>query len=59
MKQTSPSLLDSNFIKEIIKMLKELRNIIDTNEDYCDKELETMQMNQSTLDNSIAKTKPI
>ena len=38
-------------------MLKELRKIIDKNADHCNKELETIKMNQSEIDNSIDKIK--
>ena len=38
-------------------MLKELRKIINRNADHCNKELETIKMNQSKLDNSIAEIK--
>ena len=38
-------------------MLKELRKIIDRNADHCKKELKTIKMNQSKLDNSIAEIK--
>ena len=38
-------------------MLKELRKIINKNEDHCNKELETMKVNQSKLDNSITRIK--
>ena len=40
-------LLDHKFKKEIIKMLKELRKMIDRNADHCNKELETIKTNQS------------
>ena len=51
------SLLDPEFKKETIKMLKELRKIIKRNADHSNKEIETMKMNQSKLDNSIAEIK--
>ena len=35
------SLLEPQFKKEVIKMLKELGKIINRNADHCDKELET------------------
>ena len=38
-------------------MLKELRKIIDTSADNCNKELETIKMNRSKLDNSTAEIK--
>ena len=48
------SLLDPKFKKEVIKMLKELRKIIDRNAHHCNKELEAIKRNQTMLDNSIA-----
>ena len=41
----------------IMKILKELRQIIERNADHCNKEVKTIKMNQSKLDNSIAKVK--
>ena len=38
-------------------MLKELRKLINTNTDHCNKELVTIKMNQSKLDKSIAEIK--
>ena len=38
-------------------MLKELRKIIDRNADHCNKELETIKMNQSKVVNSIDEIK--
>ena len=49
------SLLDPEFKKEVIKMLKELRKIIDRNAEYCNKGVESIKRNQSKLDNSIAE----
>ena len=51
-------LLDHKFKKEIIKMLKELRKMIDRNADHCNKELECRPLSmaqekkicQSTID---------
>ena len=40
------SLPDPKFKKVIIKMLTELRRIIDRKADCCNKELETVKMNQ-------------
>ena len=40
-------------------MFKKLRKIINRNADHCSKELETIKKNQSKLDNSFAKIKPI
>ena len=40
------SLLDPEFKKEVIKMLKELKKIINRNADHCNKELETIKRNQ-------------
>ena len=40
------SLIDTEFKKEVMKMLKELRKVIDRNSDYCKKELETVRRNQ-------------
>ena len=51
------SLLDSEFKKEVIKILKELRKAIDRNADYCKKELETIKRNQVKLENAFAKIK--
>ena len=49
--------LDPKFKKVAIKMLTELRKIIDRNRDHCNKELETIKMNWSKKDNSTAKMK--
>ena len=48
---------DTDFKMEAIKMLKELRKIIDRNTDDCNKELEATKRNQSKLDNPIAEIK--
>ena len=45
-------LLDPKFKKVVIKMLTELRKIINRNTDHCNKELEAIKMNQSKIDNS-------
>ena len=45
------SLLDPKFKKEVVKVLPELRKIIDRNVDHCNKELETIKMNQPEIDN--------
>lgn len=44
MKQTSSSILDLKFKKEVRKMLKELIKTINKNKDPYSKELETMKM---------------
>ena len=41
------SLLDPEFKKEVIIVLKELRKIINRNGDHCNKELETIKRSQS------------
>ena len=41
------SLLDSEFEKQVIKTLKELRKTINRNADHCNRELETIKRNQS------------
>ena len=51
------SLPDTEFRTEVIKMLKELRKIINRNTDHFNKELKTINRNQSKLDNSVAKVK--
>ena len=51
------TLLDPKFKKKIIKMLKELRKMIDGNADHCNKELESIKKNQSKLDSSIGEIK--
>ena len=38
-------------------MLKELRKITNKNSNHCNKELKTIKMNQSKIDNSIAEIK--
>ena len=38
-------------------MLTELRNIFKRNADHCNKELETIKMNQSKIDNSVTEIK--
>ena len=38
------SIIDTQFKKEIIKILKELKKAINTNVDYCKKELATIRM---------------
>ena len=55
------SLLDTDFKKEIMKILKELRRAIDKNAEHCKNELETIRKSQEKLekliglDNSWAK----
>jgi len=51
------SLPDTEFRTEVIKMLKELRKIINRNTDHFNKELKTINRNRSKLDNSVAKVK--
>ena len=45
------SLLDPNFKKEVIKMVMKLRKIVNRSVNHCHKELRTIKMNQSELDN--------
>ena len=40
------SLLHPKFKKEVIKMLKKSRKIIDRNADHCNKEIEAIKINQ-------------
>ena len=40
------SLIDTEFKKEVMQILKELRKAIDRNADYCQKELQTIRRNQ-------------
>ena len=49
------SLIDTNFRKEVMKILEELRKAINRNADYCKKELETIKGNQEKLENSFAE----
>ena len=51
------SLIDTDFKKEIMKILKELRKAIDRNAEYCKKELETIKRNQEKLENSFSEMK--
>ena len=51
------SLIDTKFKKEIMKILKELRKVINRNADYYKKELETIRRSQEKLENSFAETK--
>ena len=51
------SLIDTEFKKELMKILKESRKATDRNEDYCKKELETIRRSQEKLENSFAKMK--
>ena len=60
MKETSPISRDPEIKKEVIeviKILKELRKAISRNADHCNKELETIKRSQSKLDSSIAEIK--
>ena len=52
------SLIDSEFKKEIIKILKKLRMTIERNADYCKRKLETIRRSQEKLQNSFTETKP-
>ena len=63
MKQTSGSLTDTKFKKEIVKILKvlrvpmkELRANMNSNADYFRKELEYIRRSQEILENSFAET---
>lgn len=49
------SLLNPEFKKEVIKILKELRKNINRNADHYYKELERIKVNSSKLDNSILR----
>ena len=51
------SLTDTEFKKEIMKILKELRMIINGKADYYKKKLETIRRNQEKLENSFSKMK--
>ena len=51
------SLIDTEFKKEVMKILKELRKAVNRSADYCKKELETIRRSQEKLENSFAKTK--
>ena len=50
-------LIDTDFKKEIMKILTELRKAINRNAEYCKKELETIKRNQEKLENSFAEMK--
>ena len=50
------SLIDTNFTKWVMKILKELRKAVNRNADYFKWELETMR-SQEKLQNSFVKTK--
>ena len=47
------SLLDTDFKKEIMKILKELRRAIDKNAEHCKNELETIRKSQEKLEKLI------
>ena len=49
------SLTDTEFKKEVLKILKELREDINSNADSSRKELENIRRNQEKLDNSFAE----
>ena len=48
--------IDTEFKKEVIKILKELRRTINRNADHCNKDLE-MIMSHSKLDKSVTDVK--
>ena len=48
------SLIDTEFKKKVMKILKELRKAINRNADYYKKELETISRSQEKLENSFA-----
>ena len=49
------SLIDTRFIKETVKILKELRADMNSNADYFRKELENIRRSQEKLENSFAE----
>ena len=49
------SLIDTEFKKEIVKILKELRMDINSDADYLGKELENIRRSQEKLENSFAE----
>lgn len=49
------SLTDTEFNKDIMKTLKELRKVINTNADYYKRELEKITKSQGKLENSLLK----
>ena len=51
------SLIDTEFKKEVMKILKKLRKAINRNAEECKKELETIKRNQEKLENSFAEMK--
>ena len=51
------SLTDFEFKREIVKILKELRENINSNADSLRKELETIKRSQGKLENSFAEVK--
>ena len=51
------SLINTDFKKEIMKILKELRKAVKWNTDYSKKELETRKRSWEKLENSLAKMK--
>ena len=51
------NIIDSEFKKEIIKILKGLRKAVNRNAGYCKKELGTIKRNQEKLESSFAKMK--
>ena len=46
-------LIDNEFKKKIIKILKKLRMTIERNADYCKRKLETIRRSQEKLENSL------
>ena len=49
------SLIDTEFKREIVKILKELRADINSNADYFRKELENIRRSQDKLENSLVE----
>lgn len=57
MNQTSALLTDTEFKKQVMKILKELKVDIRSNADYFKKELETIRRTQEKLENTFAEMK--
>ena len=51
------SLIDTRFIKETVKILKELRADMNSHADYFRKELGNIRRNQEKLENSLQRGK--
>lgn len=51
------SITDTEFKREIMKILKELRKAIYRNAEYCKKEPEAIKRNKEKFENSFAETK--